>query len=70
MAKIFISRRSQPGGVGGGAGGARRAGPVILAPSAPYRYGFGGGGWGVVSQVSQVRLRGASRLPADSCTVM
>ena len=39
MAKIFISRRSQPGG-----GGARRAGPVILAPSAPYRYGFGGGG--------------------------
>ena len=39
MAKIFISRRSQPGG----GGGARRAGPVILAPSAPYRYGFGGG---------------------------
>jgi len=38
MAKIFISRRSQPRG-----GGARRAGPVILAPSAPYRYGLGGG---------------------------
>ena len=38
MAKIFISRRSQPGG-----GGARRAGPVILAPSALHRYGFGGG---------------------------
>jgi hypothetical protein len=41
MAIIFSSSRSEPGGGEGG-----RAGPVILAPSAPYRHGrwrWGGG---------------------------
>ncbi len=57
MAKIFISRRSQPGGGEGGeggVGGARRAGPVILAPSAPYRYGLGGGEGGKPGESGKV----------------